>query len=76
LFVKHLFEDKLPSGLRDNRPDAEREAAHQNYNEDLKDRLNETFPLIYWLDPPTWPFHFYESMPPVPPADNRDDQCE
>ena len=86
LLIRHWGEDKLPPWLRDKRTDSEREAAHQKYNEDLKGRLNETYPLIYWLDPPTWPFHYYEhnhkdgdvngSMPPVPPADNRDNPCE
>ena len=60
LFVNHLFEDKLPSWLRDKRSDAERESAHQKYNEDIKNRLNDTWPPVYWLDPPTWPFHVYE----------------
>jgi hypothetical protein len=43
LYVKHLFEDKLPSWLRDKRSDSDREAAHQEYNKDIGDRLKQTW---------------------------------
>lgn len=77
LVVKHFLENKLPSWLRDNRSDAEREAAHQKYNEDIAGRLNETYPLVYWFDPMTWPFHFkVDDIPTVPPTDNKDKPCK
>ncbi len=41
LYVKHWFEDSLPSWARDNRTPEEREEAHQAYNRDLAKRLGE-----------------------------------
>ena len=86
LFIRHWWEDKLPRWLRDKRTNREREEAHQKYNEDLKGRLWETWPPVYWLDPPTWPFHYYEhknknrdmndSMPPDQSIDNKNNLCE
>jgi RHS repeat-associated protein len=41
LYVKHLFEDKLPSWLRDKRTPEEREAAQQAYYKDLRKRFGQ-----------------------------------
>ncbi|MFZ2922373.1 MAG: RHS repeat-associated core domain-containing protein, partial [Desulfosalsimonadaceae bacterium] len=67
LFVKHLFESKLPSALRDNHSNAERETAHQDYNEDVAHRLKAVPELtkivthpektIFWA-----PFHTYDKI--------------
>jgi hypothetical protein len=75
LFVKHLFKDKLPSWLRDNRTDAERESAHQDYNRNIADRLSKvwniakivTYPekTIFWA-----PVHTYDKIQGENPKDS------
>jgi RHS repeat-associated protein len=75
LFVKHAFENALPSWLRDSRSDAERESAHQEYNQDIGDRLSEVWDLtktvtypektIFWA-----PFHTYDKFSDQYPNDS------
>ena len=91
LFVKHLFEDKFPSWLRDKRSDAERESAHQKYNEDLKGRLNDAagLGLLYGkvekalVVQPRYLFWTYlvtrelpPFWPPLTPLELNDDPCK
>ena len=75
LFVEHAFENVLPSCLRDSRSDAERESAHQDYNQDIGDRLSEVYDLtkiitypektIFWV-----PIHTYDKITGQYPNDS------